>query len=668
MILTGFPWYATAACIVVGVAYAVLLYFVGPKQFGRGIRWILAAFRMVVVSIVAFLLLAPTSRREVHERQKPHVVLAQDVSYSMRQSSDSVYTLEELKSRLEERFRVSYLPFGSDEATDIGAVLDRYRGDDVSAMVMATDGIHNHGVMPTSVAGQLTFPVYSVALGDTSRRCDARLHDLRCNRIAMLGNSFPLEIGVGADLLKGHSARLSIEDASGKELFTKRIEYTGNQYDELVNTTLEAKQPGLHRYTVRLGAVEGELSLDNNRMTFYVDVIDTRRKVVIFANAPHPDVAALRSAIESNPSYEVRVAMADDVEKGKTRLSNDDVEVAIFHNLPSKSHPLTAIGFEVPVLYVVGLQTDLSRFNSMHSGLEIDARSRKTNEVTACHQAAFPLFAVTDDDAKAIESMPPLSAPFGQARLSQGVQPLFTARLGKLDTRQPLIAAGNLAGQRRVFVWGEGLWRWRLYDYQERESHEVFDRLVSQLVGFAALQGTRDRLQVNAERSYGREVQVEIDATLYDETYKLTNVPEVSLKLSKADDRGKYSDAGEYPFRREGKGYKLILPPLAEGLYRYAAHGDGQQTEGYFAVESLNLEQRQLSADHSLLATLAATTGGKVYHPGDEDELLEELAAIKPVIYTHWRYLEFIRLPWVLVLILLLLVAEWTIRKYCGEV
>ena len=142
------------------------------------------------------------------------------------------------------------------------------------------------------------------------------------------------------------------------------------------------------------------------------------------------------------------------------------------------------------------MQTDLPRLNALHAGLEIVSRVKRSNEVTAVHQAAFSLFSLDDATVSAIEAMPPLSAPFGEGSMAAGTQALFTARLGNIDTHQPLVAAASNGELRRAFVWGEGLWRWRMADWQTSSSHEHFDRLVSQQVAFTAMQQQRNRLQV----------------------------------------------------------------------------------------------------------------------------------------------------------------------------
>ena len=661
MILTDYPWYFVLLCLLAGALYATVLYFVGRQPFRRGLRWGLAALRTLAVGAIAFLLLAPMSRQSVNERQKPNVVLAQDMSGSVERCADSAFTLESLIPDLEERCRVSYVPFGTAGSTDIGAVLDRYRGDDVAAFVLASDGLHNRGANPASAAEKLPFPIHCIALGDTTPQRDARLANLRCNRIAMLGATFPVELTVGATLLRGHNTRLVISDADGKQLFAKPIDYSDDDYSVTLNATLLADSPGLQRYTARLTPVAGESALDNNTLSFYVDIIDTRRKVVLFANAPHPDLAALKSAIEGNPNYEATVVMAEETARGKWTMP-EDISLAILHNLPSKNYPDVTFANKLPCLYIIGTQTDLARLNALHSGLEINAKVQRLNEVTALRQSTFSLFTLDEGDLAALEALPPLTAPFGEARLTADVQTLFTARLDNIDTRQPLVAATAQGDRRRAWIWGEGLWHWRLADWQAHESHSHVDHLVSQLVSFAAMQSTRERLQVQAERSYAEGEPVTLHAVLYNENYETVNNAEVSLTLT-GD-----SVHADYTFRRDAGGYSLTLPPLREGLYRYTATAVGQTTEGSFAVEALNLEQQRLNADHGLLNTLSSITGGEMVYPSDLSSLTALLSRLKPTIYTHTRYAEFLRLPLVLALILLLLTAEWVLRKYHGEI
>ena len=128
-------------------------------------------------------------------------------------------------------------------------------------------------------------------------------------------------------------------------------------------------------------------------------------------------------------------------------------------------------------------------------------------------------------------------------------------------------------------------------------------------------------------------------------------------------------DKGDFAFHRDGDGYSLTLPDLEEGVYRYHAYtADGLAADGTFAVEELGLELRRMVADHGLLRTISQATGGETYSPADIDALSKRLAELKPTIYTHTRYGDLLGMPLVLVLIVLLLAAEWLLRKLNGEV
>ena len=667
--IIDYPWYYVLFCLLAGAAYAAGLYLVGHRRFSKRMNLLLAALRFVAVSVIALLLLAPVAKRTVNERQKPVVVVAQDVSESV-DSSQRVVESEKWQVESEE-CEVVYEEFGG-STTDIAAALEdiasRYQGRNLGAVVLATDGIYNRGNNPASTAERLTFPVYTVALGDTTPQRDAALANIRHNRIAFSGNTFPVEITVNATRLKGHSAQLTLSDSRGKTVAQKGIDYNDNSFSSTLTFELKAEQPGLQRYTARLSVVDGERTSTNNVLTFYTDILDSRRKVAIIGNAPHPDLAALKQAVESNPNYEAEVLLAEGVESGKWKVEND-VSLLVLHNLPSATHQLSTLNSQLSTLnaiYIIGTQTDLPRFNALHAGLEIVAKAKKSNEVTALFNDRFSLFSLDGADAAALEELPPLSAPFGEAKTSTSLQSLFTARLGNINTGQPLVAAQVQGAKRSVFVWGEGLWRWRLNDFLNNKTHDHFDRLVSQLVNFAAITDSRERFIVETERHYSDNDEVVVRAQLYNESYEPFNSPDAKFTL-KGD-----SIKGDYNFSREGDSYSLSLGTLPEGLYRYTAtttyDGKNYTAEGAFAVEALHLEQANLTADHSLLSTISSITGGEMYYPDQLSTLNSQLSSLKPVIYTHTRFSELLNLPWVLILIIILLGAEWVLRKYHGEI
>ena len=64
-------------------------------------------------------------------------------------------------------------------------------------------------------------------------------------------------------------------------------------------------------------------------------------------------------------------------------------------------------------------------------------------------------------------------------------------------------------------------------------------------------------------------------------------------------------------------------------------------------------------------------TGGQMLYPDqleDFPQLLEQRDDVMPVIYSQTRYTDWLQLPLLFVLIVVLLGSEWVIRKYNGEI
>lgn len=691
-LLLDYPWYVALCCLLAGAAYAAVLYW--PRkgrervaESGR-VLWLLAVLRALSVSLIAFLLTAPLVRRDVHETEKPIVAVVEDRSSSARECEAALPVKE-----LERDYEVARYYFGSDvqlveactdsslqalaKSTDIARalaeVVSRYEGRNLGAIVLSSDGIYNQGQNPATFAAGMTVPVYAVALGDTAHRRDASVAGARYNRIAYMGNRFPIEVTLKATRMRGEKAVLSIL-CDGRRLFSKEVAYTDNRFAASETVVLDAEKAGLHTYTIALSPCAGEATERNNSRTIAIEVIDGHQKIALIAAAPHPDISALRSALEGNPNYETDVFIGDAaLSSARTPLTH--YSLVILHNLPSSlplgiNGQLASLCDKVPTLCIVGSQTDLPRFNALHLGVEVVSRTRKTDEAAALTNSSFTLFTLDPDMGRRIEQLPPLCSPFGDYRAAAGVQALFRAKIGSVGSDRPLIAFGQQGGMRRGLVMGEGLWRWRLQSYQMTGSHDDFDQLVNKMAVYASLQVSKDRFRVVTESVYGENEQVVIGAELYNDNFEPVNTPDAVIAL-----RHSAGTATEYPLNRTAGGYTLNVGVLEPGTYAYEARtrlaGIDYRSAGSFAVEEQHLEELNLVADHGLLNTIAQTTGGEMLLPDQAErlpQLLRERDDIKSVIYTRTRYTALLDLPLVFLLIVLLLGAEWAIRKYHGRI
>jgi hypothetical protein len=691
-IVTEYPAWFIILCVLLGVIYTGALYYKNRKEeFSLLTTRFLAAFRFLSITLIAFMLLSPMFRSFFRNYEKPLIIIAQDNTESINIGEDSAWFNDEypekiaaMIAQLEHNYTVRTYSFGDEvsegldfdykgKQTDISALFDevltRYANRNVGAMLLASDGLYNKGINPVYSSGRIKFPVYTLALGDTSIHKDLFLRRVNFNRIAFLGNMFPIEVTIGANMCAGQSSLLTVS-SGGSTLFSKNIQFETNHYSENVEILLEAKTPGMQRYRINIRPLEGEISIVNNTQDIFIEVLDTKQKILILSEAPHPDIAALKEAIESNQTSEVTQSVFDRF-TGNIREYN----LLILHQLPSARFDVSNIireagNNEIPILYVLGTQSSVTRFNTINTGMQIVASSALFNEAKPALNMDFSLFTIADDTRNAIEKFPPLTAPFGEIKTQMSVNTLFYQQIGSLVTGYPLVMFNDDATNMKTgVIAGEGLWRWRMTNFQQNENHNAFNELFSKTVQYLSLKTDRSYFRVSGENNFLENQPVILDAEVYNQSYELINTPEVEITI-------KNSSGDSYPFvfGKTANAYQLnagVLPVdnytytasvrVGENLYRY---------QGEFSVSPLNIEAMNIIADHNLLFRIAGRHYGKMIYPSQVEEfpqMIESRDDIRTIIFTEKRFNELINLFWVFLLIMALLSTEWFIRKRSGS-
>ncbi len=673
-----------------------LYYRERKSEFPARLKRLLGVIRFLLISMTAFLLLSPLLKMSTHKLEKPVIVIAQDNSLSMVLNKDSsfyrqqyVFSLNSLVEVLREDYEVSLFTYGNhvspvsagiydtleynEQETDISALFDmmdtRFVNRNIGAMIIAGDGIYNKGFNPVYHTANVQYPIYTIALGDTSVRRDAFFKRVLYNRIAFEGNDSPVEIILNARKMPGTTLNLNVYEA-GKNIQSRQLIVEGNNYSTTIRLELPASEQGLHHYVVRLVSNKDELTMENNRYDLFVDVLKSKQKVLILANSPHPDISALKNAISSNINYEVEDMFLD----GFTGPL-DAYSLVILHQLPSYS-PLSPglmrrLGrAEVPVLFILGEQSDLRAYNNLRAGMQLNAFARGgMTEARPVLNDAFNTFNVSEELADLVPFLPPLNAPFSKYSVANSAKILFTSKIGDIESPDPLwILQSGLITKTGVIA-GTGLWKWRIKSWLVTGDHEAFDELISRNVRYLAVQDDKRQFRVNTKQGFPENEAVSIEAELYNESFEPYNEPDVNIEI--IDDEG---NAYDYVFSRTGDAYTLDAGGLDVGAYTYTATssiGDKVMTDkGGFAVTPVIAEQTSLRAAHDMLEELAMKRGGRMLRLEQIDSLPEILQArgdVKPVLHAERKYTEFVEIWWVLIIILGLLGLEWFLRKWSGS-
>jgi hypothetical protein len=690
-IVTEYPAWFIILCILLGLLYSAVLYYKNSsEEFKPLTAKLLAVFRFVSVTLVAFLLLTPMLRSLFRNFEKPLVIIAQDHTESVIIGGDSVYytgsypeQLTEMVDQLEQDYNVRTYSFGdmvsegldfsyTGKQTDISTLFEdmhtRYANRNVGAMLLASDGLYNKGINPVYGSEKIRFPVYTLALGDTSVRKDVFLRRVNYNRIAFLGNMFPIEVVVGANMCEGESGVLTVS-SGGATLFSKTIRFASDHYSETVQVLLEAEESGMQRFRINLRPVEGEISTVNNTRDVFIDILDNKQKILILYASPHPDIAALKYAIESNQANEVTHEIYD-----RFTGNVSEFNLLVLHQLPAANRDVTRLirqagEQELPVLYILGTQSSVPRFNALNAGMQIQAETEIFNESVPALNTDFSLFTISESTRTAVEGFPPLIAPFGEINTLVSANTLFYQQIGSLVTGYPLVLFNETLNTRTGVIAGEGIWRWQMMNFQKQGNHNAFNELFSKMVQYLSVKADKNRFRITGKNDFLENEPVILDAEVYNESYELINDPEVEITI-----RNSRGDTYPFVFGKTANAYQLNAGILPVDSYTYDATvrvgNDLQNYRGEFTVSPLNIEALNIIADHNLLFRLASGHDGQIIYPDQMAEFPEMLKArddIRTITYTEKRFSELVNIFWVFLLIMALLSAEWFIRKRSGS-
>ena len=694
-LLTQYPLWLVIFALLLGVGYALYLYYKNNNViFEKPMRIAMASLRGLAVALIAFLLLAPMVKLTVKQTDKPIVLVAIDNSESVKSNKDSAFYAKEypgqvakLISELGDSYVVKTYLVGdedhligdketldmdfSDKSTNLSSLFDQvdmlYANQNVGAVVMLTDGIFNTGASPYYKAEKAGCPVYAVGLGSSELATDLFISDILHNRQTLKGNFFPVEVKVAAYKLSGKQAELTVKEGE-TEIYRKQLTLSGNRYFETVKFSVEAKSKGVHHYRVDLTELDGEVTHKNNHSAFFVEVVESRDKVAIVYNSPHPDVAALREALEGTDNYDVEVFPVSEF-----RGNPSDYSLVILHQLPSAANSASSLLSQIrqsgtSALYIVGQQTNLSAFNAQNTGVTINQTKTMTNNATPLYNDNFTSFTFSEEARRMLPLYSPVQTPFASYKTSVAANIFLYQKFSGVDTKYPLVVFNEQNGTRTGVITGTGLWSWKIYNFMHAENHDAFNELVGKTVLYLAAKGDKSRFRVQHEGVFAENAPVEFSAELYNESYELINEPDIKMVL-----KGGGDTTYEAQFSKQNNSYYLNMGELPLGNYTWTATTQvGKQRlekSGRFAVQAVMLETANLVADHDLLKSMAKVTGGQYFdkeHIADVAKAIQKNDNIKPIASYQKKYAMMLNSPWYLAAIVLLLGIEWFLRKWNG--
>lgn len=679
-------------CLLLGLGYAAIQYYKTKQQpWGKTLNWVLFSFRSVLIFFLAFLLLGPIVKQINNLFEKPLFIVVHDNSASVKETTDSVILkaveqkIIETRELLEKKGYESSIQDlkGDDQvadlrysatASDLNSALkrigSRYEGRNVHGVVLVSDGIYNAGLSP--LYSTYNFPLYTIGVGDTTERSDIAVKNVAYNKIAYQGNKFPLRAEIQVKNIDARSVTVSLFKRG--RLIDKQTKSTNG--DQLISVDFQplADEQGIQKYDVQVDINPGEYNRRNNRASAFVEVVEGKKKILMVASSPHPDIKALREVVDKNANYELILHIPGVKEQQPSTLRPDQIDLAIFHQAPDLRGKTTALfqsfaASRTSLFLILGHQSDIPQLSRSNMPLKFEVMPRDYDEVTPVINPAFSNFTLSTEVHSLVSNYPPVSVHFGKMQVPLTAASLMFQRVGSVSTEKPLLVTEVKDNRKMAILLGEGIWRWRLNEYDRTENTAAYDELFGKLIQF--LSTTDDKRKFRSypvQQEFSDTEPVVFESQVYNDIFEpiFGNVIEIEL----SDESGSKKD---YSYVTSPGNNRYQIGGLGEGVYRYRSRTEINQkmdeVRGEFAVVERQSELQNLTADFDLLRKLSASTGGKFYPASEIEDLKSDLqqTEAKSLIHSEESYEAMINLKWIFWILLTLLSAEWALRKYYGS-
>ena len=636
----------------------------------------LAFLRFVTLFSIFLLLINPIITRKDLETVKTPLPILVDNSLSIKElGQDSIAKIIEAKiagnSALKDKYDVQTYTFSDGfEAGKAPDFTGRQTHIDQAAqnlkqlyrntnypVVILTDGNQTIG-NDYVYSFQENTAVYPVVLGDTTSVLDLRVNQVNVNKYAFLKNKFPVEVFLQYSGNKSINAIFSVMQGNAI-LYKQNVAFSKDKKAQSVSLLLDAAKVGVQTYKAVLSSSEPEKNKYNNVKNFAVEVIDQRSEVAIVSAITHPDLGALKRAIETNQQRKVTILKPSEVK------SLQDYNVLILYQPDASFKMLLEQNKNAGLntFIITGLNTDFNLLNQYQSSIDFKMTSQ-SEDYLADFNSQFNLFAPQDIG---FSQFPPLTHPFGTITVKGSVNTLLQSRIRNVQTGSPLMVFSETGPARSAYLFGENIWKWRVESHLNTKSFEQFDVFIDKTIQFLASNSKRKSLVVNHESFYNSGEVIGITAQYFNKNYEFDENARLTIQLKNK----KNNTTKTFDFLKGNAEYKVNLDGLAAGQYSFTVKEgtSGTSYAGSFEVLDFEIEKQFVNPDLARLQQTAANTNGAVYYPDTADKLIKFLSenenykALQKEITKKSPLIDWI---WLLVIVAVTLSAEWFIRKYNG--
>jgi len=550
----------------------------------------------------------------------------------------------------------------------------------IASITIVSDGVITQGLTPIYSAEKIGIPVFTVGIGDSSKKNDVEIKNVINNEFIYAETPTTILATILSKGFAGTTTQVSLYENSqlieNKNIALDRSGVNSISFD------YTPKQSGEKKLSLKINNLEGESNTLNNQKVFYINVLSNKINILLIAGSPSSDLTFIKNSLsadnnlkvntltqisagnflEQNPSVELDSADIIYLIGFPTSITSDDFLTRLVNKLENKN---------TPFFLLLTSDVELKKLNSLSYLLPISVSMIDKN-----YLQVQPDIQISEIDNPIIQNnqgndwnnLPPINQPIVSLDVKPESKIISKVKINNQPRNNPLIVSRNFGSKRAVVLIGKDIWKWKLQTANKNLS--LFDGFILSTTRWLNAPDDQKKVKIKTSKKiYSSGELVEFTAQVYDESFNPVSEAEVKVNINAQNSKD-----------------ELILNSIGAGLYEgsvsLSTNGDyyfsgnaslnGKMLgndNGTFNIGDIDIEMIDSRINYEFLSLLSNQTKGIFYSPGDINSLIVKLNELNLSASKEKLTTSEIRLwsdEWLLVIVILLFAFEWFLRKRSG--
>ena len=694
--------------LLIGAVATLIAFYQYRKttpELSKSFKYILITIRAIIFFLVILLFFSPSFFLTYNKTIKPKFALfidnSKSMSYEINDYKRWLKTMDAVQSVIKiipSNAQLIQFTFNSsidtvtsteitasEKSTNFNPLIGLLKRDNFNKAVIVTDGNHTESKYPIESEWPFDTKIYTVGIGAISSGIDLVINNVIYQPVTYVDQENLVETQIKAVNLDDNSSVQIKYYLNNKLIQQKQINLPSGSFNRSVKLSNIHNKAGLNKIRIEIDVIDNETNVLNNRYTFVQNVLNSRIRIGLFAGSPSYESKFISFLLKQIEDFEV----FDYIEKKSGQFFNradlnelDNLDLLILCGFPGRytsantlNRVLNYVRQKQPSLLVyLNQHTNLQKLLQIRPWLPYEQlpgkiKSREitvNNPLTNSMNPSLFIFDRKDVNQEFWTKTPPITIYYSGGLIRDGVKSLLSGS----DSRNqfPLILLNEQKNHRSVVLNGEGFWKWHFLLQSNQRISAGYQKFLTNMLRWANDRAKLKPVILNSEKNVAHLGEsVRINGYIYDASFQPMKDGELIVQ----------ADWNQQEFSIEAVNdstgnYLIEFVPPGEGKYTITAKGFKQGIElgsDQLEIEVIPIEKEFIHIDQNVdfLKKLAHMGNGLYVDASQIDTLASALIEPDKVVLKD-RVIDIWYHPVLLALIILLITAEWILRKRLGLV